>query len=45
MGHLIVEARLRGVEGRWLTFSAAVRAPQGALLARATSLHWITGVG
>jgi acyl-coenzyme A thioesterase PaaI-like protein len=45
MGHLIVEARLRGVEGRWLTFSAAVRAPQGALLARATSVHWITGVG
>ncbi len=41
LGHILVEARLGSQEGRWLTFGAEVRAPDGELLARAEATHWI----
>jgi uncharacterized protein (TIGR00369 family) len=39
--HITVRAKLQERKGRWLTFSAEVRDPQGALLARARAVHWI----
>jgi acyl-coenzyme A thioesterase PaaI-like protein len=39
--YITVKARLLDRQGRWLTFSAEVRAPDGALLARAQAVHWV----
>jgi acyl-coenzyme A thioesterase PaaI-like protein len=39
--YITVEGKFLGQEGQRLTFSAAVRDPQGALLARARASHWI----
>ncbi|HBX71052.1 MAG TPA: PaaI family thioesterase [Chloroflexi bacterium] len=39
--YLIVRAELEEREGRWLTFKAEARDPQGQRLARAKALHWI----
>jgi acyl-coenzyme A thioesterase PaaI-like protein len=41
LGYITVQGKLVAREGRWLTFSAEVRAPDGALLARAQAVHWI----
>ena len=41
LGYITVKARLLEREGRWLAFSAEVRDPEGALLARAQARHWI----
>jgi acyl-CoA thioesterase FadM len=38
---ITVKAKLLERTGRWLTFSAEVRDPQGLLLARARAVHWI----
>ena len=38
---IIVEAKLQEREGRRLRFTAEIRDPLGALLARARALHWI----
>jgi acyl-CoA thioesterase FadM len=38
---IIVKGKLVNREGRWLTFSAEVRAQEGMLLARARAAHWI----
>jgi acyl-coenzyme A thioesterase PaaI-like protein len=43
LGYITVRGRLQEREGRWLTFSADVRDPEGALLARARAKHWIVG--
>ncbi len=43
MGTISVQARLTGRDGRRLAFSAEVRDPQGALLARGRAEHWIVG--
>ncbi len=39
--YVTVKGRLLERKGRWLTFSAEVRDPEGALLARAQARHWI----
>ena len=39
--HIVVEARLKERDGRWLTFNAEIRDQAGQLLARAQALHWI----
>lgn len=39
--HITVKGRLLERDGRWMTFDAEVRAPGGALLARAQAVHWI----
>jgi len=39
--YVVVRARLLERKGRWLSFSAEVRDPEGALLARAQARHWI----
>jgi len=41
MGHVLVEARCVGREGRRLTFRADVRSPDGQRLARAKAVHWV----
>lgn len=41
LGYITVQGKLVARDGRWLTFSAEVRAPDGALLARAQAVHWI----
>ena len=41
LGHITVKARLLERKGRWLSFSAEVRDPDGVLLARAQASHWI----
>ena len=41
LGYITVKARLLERKGRWLAFSAEVRDPEGALLARAQASHWI----
>ena len=41
LGYITVKARLLEREGRWLSFSAEVRDPEGSLLARAQARHWI----
>ena len=39
--YVTVRGRLLERKGRWLTFSAEVRDPEGGLLARAQARHWI----
>ena len=41
LGYITVKGRLLERKGRWLSFSAEVRDPEGALLARAQARHWI----
>ena len=38
---IIVKAKFLEREGQWLKFKADVRDPEGLLLARAKSVHWI----
>jgi acyl-coenzyme A thioesterase PaaI-like protein len=38
---VLVQARWVDQQDRWLNFTAAVRDPEGKLLARATARHWI----
>jgi acyl-coenzyme A thioesterase PaaI-like protein len=40
-GFIIVTARLVERDGRWLTFKAEARDPQGKRLTRAKAVHWI----
>jgi acyl-coenzyme A thioesterase PaaI-like protein len=40
--YITVRAKLLERKGRWLTFAAEVRDPDGTLLARARAAHWIT---
>jgi len=42
---IIVEAKLKARDGRWLTFTAEIRDQVGHLLARAQALHWIIDLG
>jgi acyl-coenzyme A thioesterase PaaI-like protein len=39
--YIVVEARLKEREGRWLTLNADIRDQAGQLLARVQALHWI----
>ena len=39
--YITVRGKLLERKGRWLSFSAEVRDPEGALLARAQARHWI----
>ena len=41
LAYITVKGKLLERKGRWLTFSAEVRDPGGALLARAQARHWI----
>jgi acyl-coenzyme A thioesterase PaaI-like protein len=41
--YITVKGKLLERKGRWLTFSADVRDPEGVLLARARADHWIVG--
>ena len=41
LGYITVNAKLQERKGRWLRFTADVRDPEGALLARALATHWI----
>lgn len=41
--YITVKGKLLERNGRWLTFSADVRDPEGVLLARARAKHWIVG--
>ena len=40
-GFIIVTARLFERDGRWMTFKAEARDPQGKRLTRAKAVHWI----
>jgi acyl-coenzyme A thioesterase PaaI-like protein len=44
-GHILVEARFLGREGRRLHLRADVRDPDGVRLARAKATHWIVDEG
>ena len=39
--YIVVEARPKERDGRWLTFNADIRDQAGQLLARAQALHWL----
>lgn len=39
--YIVVDARLKERDDRWLTFTAEIRDQAGQLLARAQALHWI----
>jgi acyl-coenzyme A thioesterase PaaI-like protein len=41
--YITVKGKLLERKGQWLTFSAEVRAPDGALLARAQAVHFVVG--
>jgi uncharacterized protein (TIGR00369 family) len=41
LDYIVVNAALVEQSGRWLTFRAEVRDPNGLLLARAKAVHWI----
>jgi acyl-coenzyme A thioesterase PaaI-like protein len=43
--YIVVDARLKERDDRWLTFNAEIRDQAGQLLARAQALHWIIDLG